>query len=844
MRGKGGVWVAAVLLLLTSIPAFAMPSPPPGPFVPHGIIFISGDANFTAANGVVAGSGSPGDPFVISGWSFVSSGTAIRIHNVTKAFIVANNSFDAGIGVQITQATSVGLIFNNQFLIRSTGISITSSDAIIVDNSFIGSFATGGSARGVDMLNSNSRVETNTFVYVQYAVRAERGSPRILCNDMHDDVIIAGVSLLYTANARVECNTFTRCHAAVSSVSAFGTVIVNNTITNCRFGITVLLTKDADIRNNTVRFSMDTQVKLDMTSGNFTNNVIIDGQAGGIIVLRSPILFANNTISNHLGVGVVFAETTADVYANVVSNNSIGISLQSGSVPHLVANVMVNNTIGIDLPYSSRQAIVNMSANIVNGVNIDGTLVASEKVFFYHQANVTITGQVRDSGFSAGYYGSLTAQGGIVLWEVDTANVNATLVSHHRVGIGIVSSFNVNVNGSLLLTNLIGVQAQVLFAPGPVPACVVSVKDTNITIPVDPVATIGIDLQGCLGIVGNVTVSVVDYGIRVDGTAGLTLFNTTVSQTKLALDVQGKPNMVNLTGNLLIDNVAGARLSGTVGVVANNTFLDNDLYGVRLENSADITLTGNNFTQNGQGLVDGEACLGPLSCSKVTARANTFLENRGDGARVNGTTTWRGDVALGNQGSGFVLGSTATLRSVRAAGNEGDGARIVGSFDVQDSVFTGNEQDGLDITGNGQLKDSNFTFNEVSGIRITSTFVSALRINASFNFDGILASGAGANGLGVPNNLPQTLALVGNGANGPDPFDVHLSSFIGNQRDAMRVGAALVNATHNYWGKTTGPSVSLGDTVGAFQNGVSPAVRFVPFYADPARTTTGPVAGL
>jgi hypothetical protein len=67
---------------------------------------------------------------------------------------------------------------------------------------------------------------------------------------------------------------------------------------------------------------------------------------------------------------------------------------------------------------------------------------------------------------------------------------------------------------------------------------------------------------------------------------------------------------------------------------------------------------------------------------------------------------------------------------------------------------------------------------------------------------------------------------------------------VGNTRDAMRVGAAVVNATHNYWGKAAGPSVDLADTVGTFQNGVSPAVRFAPFYTDPAMTTTGPIAGL
>lgn len=832
-----------VALLSASLPALALPTPSPGPFLPRSPITILRNADFTAANGVVSGTGLPGDPYVIAGWSITTSATAIRIHNVTAEFLVRDNALDAGIGVQITASASIGVVDNNKLIVRQTGVLVANADARIVNNSFIGEVSTAGTAKGVELITSNSVVESNAFMYLQYGVRAERGSPAIRCNDFHDDVLVAGITVRYTTNATIDCNVMTRCNGAISSVSAIGTVIVNNTITSCFAGIQVILTKDVLVANNTVRFSVHTQISLDTVSGNVSGNLVLDGQANAVVLFRSPVLFANNTISNHIGVGLWVNESSADVDANLLLRNGVGIALVASGGAHLTANVMANNTVGIDIPYGSRQAIVNLSANLVNGVNIDGAINASQKVFFYKEANVTIEGQVRDSGFSAGFFGSLTAQGGVVLYEVDTANVNATVVSHHNVGVGVVNSFNVNVNGSVIVSNLVGINASVALGGPQVPNCVVSVKNVNITIPVDPIATVGIDVKGCLAVVGRVNISVVDVGIRVNSAGSITLFNSTIHGTSLALDIQGSSGNVNLSGNLIVGNRAGARLSGTVGLLANNTFFDNDRYGVRLENSAQIDLRDNNFTANGVGLIDAEACLGLLSCSFVNARGNLFVGNLGNGAQMNGSSSWRGDVAAGNEGSGFVLGS-ATLRAVLAVGNQEDGARVVGRVEVEDSVFTGNDEDGLDLRGGGELRDSNFTFNEEAGIRVASTSVVGIHLNVSSNFDGVIAGEVVASGGLGTLSVPSVLAAVSGVNLNPNALILQRSVLMANERDAVRTGVALVNATHNFWGTPTGPSINLADTIGAFQNGVSPTVRFVPFYTDPSMTTTGPVAGL
>lgn len=843
MRQREVLLVAAVLIL-AGAPAMALPTPPPGPFLSRGPIVIESDADFTAANGVVAGTGAPGDPFVISGWAIVTSGIAIKVHNVAKEFRIANNSVNAGTGIQITQTASIGVVQNNQVIVKTTGISVSNADAIVVDNSLIGDASVTNAKKGVVLFNSNSRVESNAFVYVGYGIDAQRGSPRILCNDIHDDVVVAGISVHSTTNATIDCNVITACVTAIVSVAAIGTVIVNNTIGTCNAGIDVRITKDVTISNNSIRFSVGTQLYLEATSGNVTGNLILNGQADAVVIVHSPIIFANNTISNHIRVGLRLQTTDANVTANVISRNSVGIAFEGGAIATLTANVMTNNTVGIDLPYGSRQVIVNMSANVVNGINVDGTVNASQRIFFYKEANVNVSGLVIGQ---ANFYGSLTAQGGLVFYEVVNANVNASVIANQNIGVGVVNSFNVNVNSSLILNAQVGIKAQTINVTVQVPPCAVAVKKVNITIPIDPVATIGVDIgNGCIGIIGQVNVSIVDTGIKVGSNAGITLFNSTIFDTKVGLDIQASPNMTNITGNVIANNHVGARFSGTTGLVINNTFRGNAEVGVRLENSARLTFRNNTVSGNGNGLVDAEVCGGALTCSSIDARGNLFVDNEGDGIRMNGEASFRGDVATGNGGDGFELHGRATLDGVIASDNEGDGARILADFEVEDSNFTGNDEDGLEVRGVGTLRDSNFTFNTQAGIRAKTAYVWAIHLNVSHNFDGIVA-GEDLPAIGAPTlptpNLPGLINLVWD--NGPDvvlnPFDVHRSTFLANERDAIRAGASVVNATHNYWGRAEGPSVDVADTVGAFSNGVTPGVRFLPYYIDPAMTTTGPV---
>lgn len=84
----------AVLLVaaLAVLPALSVAAPLPTlpATVPHGPILIQGDAGFNAANGVLGGTGTEADPYVIAGWDVLAiPGGADGIHLIgTRAHVV------------------------------------------------------------------------------------------------------------------------------------------------------------------------------------------------------------------------------------------------------------------------------------------------------------------------------------------------------------------------------------------------------------------------------------------------------------------------------------------------------------------------------------------------------------------------------------------------------------------------------------------------------------------------------------------------------------------------------------------------------------------------------------
>lgn len=138
--------ISLSLIVLMAFPAMGIDEGPirgmeSRQYNPHQPITISSDLDFTQANGVTGGSGTPSDPFIISGWEFNAvAKDAITISKTTKAFVIRGCRFaalPAGIEAVHLEALSNGAVEGSLFENSDLGIKMQYvQGGAVIDNEF------------------------------------------------------------------------------------------------------------------------------------------------------------------------------------------------------------------------------------------------------------------------------------------------------------------------------------------------------------------------------------------------------------------------------------------------------------------------------------------------------------------------------------------------------------------------------------------------------------------------------------------------------------------------------------------------------------------------------------
>jgi len=116
--------------------------------VPHAPITISGDSGFTPANGVVSGSGTAVDPYIIEEYTIsVTSDTGVNIQDTGKHYVLRNITVLGGgsrsnAGVYLWNSTN-GILRGIVVDATSWGIRVEDSNALVVDNCTVSNGDTG-----------------------------------------------------------------------------------------------------------------------------------------------------------------------------------------------------------------------------------------------------------------------------------------------------------------------------------------------------------------------------------------------------------------------------------------------------------------------------------------------------------------------------------------------------------------------------------------------------------------------------------------------------------------------------------------------------------------------------
>jgi len=185
-----------------------------GDLIFHSPIEIVGDAGFTVENGIVGGTGTNEDPYLIMGWSIDATDAPFGVHveGTTKAFAIEE--------------------------CRVLGASSTAIDLVDVKRASITGCEMSTSYFGLAIKNSdNVSITDNTFSENEYAALFIINSSN---NDIHDNLLCAGgPGILFYENAMnntVHDNVFDHCKIGISilSLAGGGNRIYYNDFLSCR----------------------------------------------------------------------------------------------------------------------------------------------------------------------------------------------------------------------------------------------------------------------------------------------------------------------------------------------------------------------------------------------------------------------------------------------------------------------------------------------------------------------------------------------------------------------------------------------------------------------------------
>ncbi|MGQ0536730.1 MAG: right-handed parallel beta-helix repeat-containing protein [Methanobacteriota archaeon] len=426
-------------------------------------ITITSDAGFTAANGVVSGSGTLLDPYVISGWHIVAATTpAIQIRDTSAHFVVRDTLVEStswGLVVVDLSRTGANGTFGPGNVVhhRGTGVSVTDGSPRLHNNTVSGPRpTTGGYVRNaaVRLYASGSLVADNVLVRSDDGVFLDRATAVVRANTFHLDG--TGVVASQDTDTTVDANQFTLMSDQAVRLSQSTRALVRANLVQGGAGGILASSSTLVTESNSFVGGSATAINATGSILTATGDVVSGGSGHGLHTSASSVVVTQFNASGLAGTGVRLESTTGNVTASVVTGSGGGIALSASTV-RLTGNVLSNNSFGLSVPYDSRLSIPLASGNLVNGVNVDGSLVASDRRLFYLTWGITVDGEIVDSGVSAGFTGIAIREGGIVLYDTKDVNVTNSTFIEQNVGVYAVASRFVSVRFNLFLDNLCGV---------------------------------------------------------------------------------------------------------------------------------------------------------------------------------------------------------------------------------------------------------------------------------------------------------------------------------------------------------------------------------------------------
>ncbi len=383
-------------------------------YTPHDPIYIDGNDDFTAANGVTGGNGTLSNPFTIDGWEIDASlADGIEVRNTTDFFVIHRVFMHSGgfrhDGIALHNVTN-GRVENSTVFNSLVGILLHSSIGIFIN--------------GNDLSNNFFGVEIKSSSMVTIGE-----------NDISNNTV-----------------------GIFSDSSDNLTVVQNNINSNDGAGMRLIstsnvTTRDNSVLNNPYGFLLDSTINVWVTGNQFTlGGVHLDGD--------SLAHFNSHTITQDNLVNGKPLHYYRDCTGIQVAGIPVGQLIVANCTSVGVANLEIANAVvGIEMAFVEGAIITGnqIYASGIYGIFLrssanvtvkDNDLSANNRasIYLHRTANLTITGN-RVSN----------TQDGIALWFSRDISVAGNNIWDNRRGIFLYTS----TNGTVANNSIVGSTAAV-----------------------------------------------------------------------------------------------------------------------------------------------------------------------------------------------------------------------------------------------------------------------------------------------------------------------------------------------------------------------------------------------
>jgi parallel beta-helix repeat protein len=339
----------------------------------RGPIAILSDADFTAENGVVSGTGSAEDPYLIAGVEVTAAPAdayGVRIENTHAAFVLR--------GVMVQGATdltgaAVRIAFSSRGRLEACTIS--------------------GSVNGFEIVSSTGIVVRNCVLYVTgLGLRVSGESAEQYSHDIDESNLLNNKEIRYYYGLDGQTiSGLTTTHLTIAgsrNVTVTGNSVVNGD------GLRLAFVTGSTVSTNSVYRTSPTYTEHGIFLLQSSDNVVADNSlrnnrlAGVQLTLSSRnVLRGNQFLANDSGIRLVASDEN-QVVSNVLLANVSGILLSGGSSGNSVAENVIyheNTKQGITLELADgnrieRNGLTDCEVGITLGEEATGNVVEGNTI--------------------------------------------------------------------------------------------------------------------------------------------------------------------------------------------------------------------------------------------------------------------------------------------------------------------------------------------------------------------------------------------------------------------------------------------------------------------------------